>query len=137
MFAVKFEDNTLTMTTILVVDDCYSIAYLVRLMLERRGCQVIIGCNGHEGLALLDQQAFDLIISNYMMPHMDGLTFLRRLRQRADGARIPFVLMTASARAGVRQAALDSGADAFLPKPFSWKELDAILNRLGIHPSPH
>ncbi len=135
MFAVKFEDNTLTMTTILVVDDCHSIAYLVRLMLERRDCQVVIGRNGHEGLALLDQQVFDCIISNFMMPHMNRLTFLQHVRQRCR--RIPFVLMTASARAEVRQAALDSGADAFLPKPFPLAELDAILNRLGIHPSPH
>lgn len=134
---IGLRDSRRLMTTILVLDDNPDIATLMCTLLESRGYRVVTGRNGQEGLALLDQQAFDLIISNYMMPHMDGLTFLRRLRQRADGARIPFVLMTAHTAEVHRQAAFADGADAFLPKPFRLAELDAILNRLDIHASPN
>lgn len=86
-------------------------------------------------MSLLEQRTFDLIISNYMMPHMNGLTFLQHVRQHSRY--IPFVLMTAHVSDMHRQAAFDGGADAFLPKPFRLAELNDILSRLGIQAYPN
>lgn len=125
------------MARILVLDDNADIVSLLRMVLEQRGYQVITGRNGREGVSLLGQTPVrpDVIICNLLMPLMDGITFLDTMRQQADWASIPVVMLTALSTQDYRETALEHGAAAFMSKPFRLEDLNATLRSLGISPN--
>lgn len=120
------------MTRILLLDDNAEMVTMLRLVLEQRGYEVIWGRHGEEGVKLLEQatRTPDLIISNLLMPVMDGMTFLDNVRQNPDWAPIPFVMMSATPSEERKQATFEHGADAFLAKPFRFEDLNKTLNNL-------
>ncbi|HEX2907280.1 MAG TPA: response regulator [Phototrophicaceae bacterium] len=122
------------MTNILVLDDSPEITVLLRMGLERQGFNVTIGRNGAEGLALLRQRANhpDLIICNLRMPIMDGYAFLDAIRSQAEWASIPVLVLTALSYEENRREAFARGANAFLPKPFRFDDLNALIGELGV-----
>lgn len=125
------------MTDILVLDDNAGLITLLQIRLERRGFRVMVGRNGEDGLALL-ASADSLpaaILSNLYMPRMDGLTFLQHLGENPLWVTIPVVMMTAAPTDETRTQALERGVKAFLQKPFSFDDLDALLLNLGISPN--
>ncbi|MBI5668672.1 MAG: response regulator [Chloroflexi bacterium] len=125
------------MAQILVLDDNADIVSLLRMVLEQRGYQVMTGRNGREGVTLLGQTPYkpDVIICNFLMPLMDGMTFLDTVRQEEDWASIPVVMLTALSSQDYRDAAFEHGATAFLSKPFRLEDLNATLRSLGISPT--
>jgi sigma-B regulation protein RsbU (phosphoserine phosphatase) len=120
------------MAQILVLDDNNDVARLVQTLLERYGFEVVMGRNGQEGLAILSSLMPDAIISNWLMPHMDGMTFLDHVRLNPAWSSIPFAIMTALSSEDDRQQAIDRGANAFLAKPFRFADLDNVLRNLGL-----
>ena len=117
-------------TKVLVVDDEQDILDLVRYHLEREGYQVV-GCrDGKAALDLVSREQPDLVILDLLMPRVDGLEVCRRLRQ--DSA-IPIVMLTAKAEETDKMVGLELGADDYVTKPFSPRELvarvKAILRR--------
>jgi two-component system chemotaxis response regulator CheY len=120
--------------TILVVDDVFEMQKLLATMLEQLGYQVITGRNGEEGVQLLETipNPPDLIISNYIMPKMNGLSFLQAIRGQPQWQSIPFVLFTAHSSDRLVVEAFDLGADDLLPKPFTMADLKSLLKRLGL-----
>ncbi|NWG17646.1 MAG: response regulator [Chloroflexi bacterium] len=122
------------MTRVLVVDDSTDIVTLLRMVLEQRGYQVITGRDGREGLDLLYQVQPDAIISNLLMPHMDGIAFLDAVRSDPDWAGIPFIIASAMSSADYREMVFAHGANGFLPKPFHFNDLHNLLLDLGISP---
>ncbi len=84
--------------------------------------------DGEEALDYLDTGIYDGVILDIMMPKLDGLSVLRTLRRRGDN--VPVLLLTAKAEIDDRVAGLDSGADDYLPKPFSMKELLARIRSI-------
>jgi CheY-like chemotaxis protein len=106
----------------LIVDDEPNIAYAIEMVLSDMGYQVLTAQNGAEALELLEHQRFDLILSDVMMPVVDGHKLVEELRARGD--RTPVVLMSAAAHA-VRVIP----GIPFLPKPFDLDELLDIVNR--------
>jgi DNA-binding response OmpR family regulator len=118
------------MATILVVEDEYELAGLVRRQLEGEGHQALVAHDGPTALMLADQARPDLVILDWMLPGLDGLTVCRRLRERSI---VPILMLTARAEEADRVLGLEVGADDYLTKPFSLRELlarvRAILRR--------
>jgi DNA-binding response OmpR family regulator len=112
---------------ILIVDDEGDLRTLLGLYFLRRGHSIVVAGDGATGLACVASHAPDLVVTDVMMPVLDGLAFLQRLR--AEGrATLPVIVV--SARSDQRAAATAAGADAFLVKPVSLRELVGTAERL-------
>ena len=108
--------------TILVVDDDKKTVDLIRLYLEREKYRVLVAYDGHQALTLARQKYPSLIILDWMLPHVDGLDICRVLRAESQ---IPIIMLTAKAAEEDMLLGLDQGADDYLTKPFSPRELIA------------
>ena len=108
--------------TILVVDDEARIVKLVRDYLERAGFAVLVAHDGETALALARIEQPDLIVLDLMLPGMDGLDVCRRLRQMSG---VPIIMLTARVEEADRVVGLELGADDYVTKPFSPRELVA------------
>ena len=110
---------------ILVVDDDPDILQFVRLNLELDGFDVDLAGGGREALEMAAAAQPDLMLLDVMMPEIDGLTVLRRLRTDPATANIPVIILTARSLAEDRVKGLDLGADDYITKPFDLEELIA------------
>jgi DNA-binding response OmpR family regulator len=110
------------MKTILVVDDEAKIVQLVRDYLEQAGFAVLTAGNGRQALAVQQAEKPDMIILDLGLPELDGLDVIRSLRKRAN---TPVIMLTARADESDKLVGLELGADDYLTKPFSPKELVA------------
>ena len=86
--------------------------------------------NGREGLRELLTHEYDVVVSDVMMPEMDGLTMLRMIKTNMNISHIPVVMLTSKADVGNRLEGLERGADAFLAKPFNMEELHMVIENL-------
>ena len=128
---------TIMMTqTILVVDDDSMTTNLVKAYLEQDLFNVITADNGRRALELAREQAPDLIVLDLMLPRVDGLDVCRILRQQSN---VPIIMLTAKSTEDDVLLGLDLGADDYMTKPFSPRELVArvrtVLRRLQVQPS--
>ena len=112
------------MDQILLVDDDAVLRELTADYLTKNGFVVTCAPNGEAALLLLQQRAFALVLLDIMMPGLDGLTVLRRLR---ISNRVPVVMLTAKGDETDRVVGLEVGADDYLPKPFAPRELLARM----------
>ncbi len=124
-----------TTTPVLVIDDEESIVDLIKLGLKYEGFEVVAASDGEEGIAAAQRTNPIFIILDWMLPDMDGLEVCRRLRSNPTTLDIPILLLTAKDEVGSRVEGLNTGADDYLTKPFSFEELvariRAILRRLN------
>jgi len=122
--------------TVLVVDDEQRIVEAVAMNLELEGFQVLAASRGEEALKKVTEDMPDLVILDVMMPEMDGLETLRRIREVST---VPVVILTVLGDEADKVKGLDLGADDYMSKPFSPKELvsrvRAVLRRAEM-PSP-
>lgn len=123
-------------TRILVVDDEPNIREVVELYLRRDGFEVEVAADGQAALAAIERKIPDLLVLDLMMPVVDGLQVTRTLRQsRLD---IPIIMLTAKGEEPDKITGLEMGADDYVTKPFSPKELvarvKAVLRRAGAKP---
>lgn len=123
------------MSKILVVDDEKNILELVRFNLEREGYQVLTAQDGARGLELAREKIPDLIVLDVMLPGMNGLEVCRELHQDTATKNIPIIMLSARAEELDRVLGLEIGADDYVTKPFSPRELlariKARLRRTG------
>jgi phosphate regulon transcriptional regulator PhoB len=110
---------------ILVVDDEEDLIELVRYNLEQEGFQVRSASDGESGLAIARQELPDLVLIDLMLPGMDGLELCRSLRSDNRTAAIPVIMLTAKSAESDRIVGLELGADDYVVKPFSPRELAA------------
>ncbi len=115
------------MTTILLVEDELRLADVVREELERHGYQVLHAGDGLTALQMCEQHRPDLVILDWMIPALDGLDVLRRLRRDSP---VPVLMLTARVAEPDRIVGLELGADDYLTKPFSMGELVARARAL-------
>ncbi len=108
---------------ILVVEDNYDILAVMQDLLEGDGYRVTLANNGQEGLQAFDREVPDLIISDLMMPRLDGFGLLAAVRAQAKGAGVPFLFLSARTEAAITTRARSLGADDYLFKPFSPEDL--------------
>ena len=121
------------MGTILVVEDERDIADLVKYHLEKAGLSAHVAGDGRQALDLIGRDRPDLVILDLMLPGLDGLEVCRRLRGNGATQGIPIIMLTAKAEEVDRIVGLEMGADDYVPKPFSPRELvarvKAVLRR--------
>lgn len=119
------------MTKILVVDDETAIATLLQYNLQQNGYEVTVASDGLAAYQKAKEQQFDAILLDLMLPEMDGMTVLKQLRQ--DKVSTPIILVTAKGDEFDRVLGLELGADDYITKPFSPREvvarLKAVLRR--------
>ena len=111
--------------TILVVEDEPSIQELISCNLELAGHRALRAENAEEALALVYNALPDLVVIDWMLPGLSGLELTRRLRSDKRTRDIPVIMLTARADEADKLAGLDAGADDYLTKPFSPRELNA------------
>jgi DNA-binding response OmpR family regulator len=112
-------------TRVLVVDDDHRLYELLASYLEQNDVSPAHAPNGRRALELLEREAFDAVFLDVMMPELDGLAVLKRLRARWPG--LPVLMLTAKGDETDRVVGLELGADDYLAKPFSPRELLARL----------
>ena len=118
-------------TTVLVVDDEESLRNLLQISLQRQGYQVLVARNGCEAIEVAATKKIDLMLLDVMMPEMDGFATCIEMRKRSD---VPIVMLTALNRPDDIVHGFNLGADDYITKPFTFREvevrLQAILRRV-------
>jgi two-component system phosphate regulon response regulator PhoB len=113
---------------ILVVEDEAALVSVLRYNLEREGFEVLEARDGEEAMLVADERTLDLVLLDWMLPSVSGIEVCRRLRRKGETANVPIVMLTARGEEADRIRGLDTGADDYVPKPFSMGELMARLH---------
>jgi two-component system, cell cycle response regulator DivK len=121
------------MARILVVDDNASNLELIVYLLRAFGHDPEGAFDGIKALELLQSEAFDLVLSDILMPHMDGFEFLQQLRAHPRLASLTVVAVTASAMVGDREQMIRSGFDGYIPKPI---DPESFVQKVDSYLSP-
>lgn len=130
-------DKVITMPkhTVLIVDDEAAIRDMLCIALEAADFNVLDAENAQQAHAAIIDKQPDLVLLDWMMPGTTGLELLRRLKRDDLTAKVPVIMLTAKAEEDSKISGLDAGADDFIPKPFSPRELisrvKAVLRRVG------
>ena len=119
------------MRILLIEDDRRLLEYL-KFQLEKEDFTVDACTTGDDGLYFVLQGAYDLVILDRMLPGMDGISLLRRLRR--EGGAVPVILLTALGELEHKIEGLDAGADDYIVKPFAFEELMARIRSIGRRP---
>ena len=115
---------------ILLVDDEPAQLELLRYNLEKAGFETILANNGRDAILMSEEHEPDLVVLDWMMPETSGIDVCRELRARADMRFLPIIMVSARGEEGDRALGLDSGADDYVSKPFSPRELVARVKAL-------
>lgn len=115
---------------VMVVDDDASLAEFIAKSLHGEGYRTLSCRNGSEASQQLETATVELIVSDLMMPEMDGIELCRRVKTNIANSHIPFILLTAKGNSDAEIAGIESGADAYITKPFKWKHLAATAKQL-------
>ena len=112
---------------VLIAEDDDALTHLLHYNLEREGYRVLKVSDGEQALRVASEQQPDLVLLDWMLPEISGLEVCRRLRHRQDTRNIPIVMLSAHGEENDRIRGLDTGADDYVVKPFSIRELMARL----------
>ena len=108
---------------VLIVDDEPNIVVSLEFLLRQQGYEVLVARDGEEALATAVERRPELIVLDVMLPGLDGFEVCRRLRERADCNGLKILMLTARGRDVERVRGLEEGADAYVTKPFSTRDL--------------
>src|ERR1700761_1905910 len=109
---------------ILLVDDEQSIQTLLSYPLRKEGYDVVQATDGRQALERFEEQPFDLVVLDLMLPRIDGLEVCRRLRSRSS---VPIIMLTAKSEEIDKVVGLELGADDYITKPFSLREFSSRI----------
>ena len=118
---------------ILLVEDEFSSAEVLALLLADDGHHVTLAPDGRQALARLDEAVPDLLITDFMMPAMNGAELVKAMREMPDYAKLPVLLISGAPEAALRPYKVSY--QAFLRKPFSLEEFLKVVDGLGQRPS--
>lgn len=118
------------MPRVALIEDDADLAYTIRLSLERDGHKVDHWSNGQEGLLAVQRGEYDFLVLDLNLPDLDGFTICRELRREPQTKDLPILMLTARSSERDRVTGLELGADDYLTKPFSARELSARLNAI-------
>lgn len=111
--------------TAMIVDDSNMTRRYVRSMLEQQNYSVVEACDGAEALDILEKQEISLILTDYVMPNMDGVELLKRIRTKTDMIALPLIALSSQENDAISARFLKNGANDFLKKPFSYEEFQS------------
>ena len=114
---------------LLIVEDNIELLMLLRQLLSTK-YRVLTATNGEEALAIVEKEPLDIIISDVMMPIMDGMELTRRIKGNPSFQHLPIILLTAKTQEETRTEALQAGADSFVTKPFKVSDLELSINNI-------
>ena len=118
---------------ILLVDDSPMQQKIARIYLEKgEGYEVLTASNGKDGLSLAVEALPDMVLLDFEMPDMDGITALKALKSNPATSAIPVIMCTASEDDGIEQLASSGGAVGFIKKPHGFKNLSATIKKLNL-----
>ncbi|HEX5257483.1 MAG TPA: phosphate regulon transcriptional regulator PhoB [Sphingomicrobium sp.] len=124
----------MTKPMLLLVEDDRALADLLMWHFDREGYEIVRTADGDEALILAEERTPDLVILDWMIEGVTGIEVCRRLRRRSATARVPIIMLTARGEESDRIRGLDTGADDYVTKPFSPRELmarvGAVLRRM-------
>jgi DNA-binding response OmpR family regulator len=112
---------------IVLIEDEKNIAELIRYNLEREGYRLSLAVDGEEGLQLIERGRPDLVLLDLLLPRLDGLEVCRRLKRHEATRALPIIMLTAKASESDKVTGLELGADDYVTKPFSPRELIARI----------
>ncbi|MBM3537869.1 MAG: phosphate regulon transcriptional regulatory protein PhoB [Alphaproteobacteria bacterium] len=112
---------------ILVVEDESALVEILRYNLEKEGFGVVVAADGEAALEAIADHKPDLVVLDWMLPHVSGLEICRRLRRRPETRDLPIIMLTARSEEADRVRGLEVGADDYIAKPFSPSELIARI----------
>jgi two-component system phosphate regulon response regulator PhoB len=115
---------------ILLVEDDANLVELVRYNLDKEGFDVVSTPDGEEALVLAEEERPDVVVLDWMIANLSGIEVCRRLRRAPETASLPIIMLTARAEEGDRVRGLETGADDYVTKPFSPRELVARVRAL-------
>lgn len=115
---------------ILIADDDRDIRELVQFKLAQAGYDVVTAEDGPQALSAARTEPFDLVVLDVMMPQMTGIEVCRTLRAEEATAALPVILLTAKTQAADMQAGLAAGANEYLTKPFSLRDLSSRVGAM-------
>ena len=115
---------------ILIVEDEEPLAEMLRYNLDKEGFRTVLAFTGEEALARVDMELPDLAVVDWMLPERSGIEVCRILRGRDDTRNLPIIMLTARGEEGDRVLGLESGADDYVVKPYSPREMIARINAL-------
>jgi two-component system chemotaxis response regulator CheY len=119
------------MKTVLITDDSKTSQMLVKTTLSRLpGVDFVFADNGREALAVLEKRKVDLLITDINMPEMDGIALVRAVRETKDAKTLPILIITAKGEEAAREEGLTLGANAYVLKPLSTRDLSDHATRL-------
>ena len=122
---------------VLIIDDEMHIVELLRFNLETSGYKTIYSYDGFDGFIKAKEEKPDLILLDWMLPNISGIEVLKKIRQDADLKKIPVIMLTAKNMEDDKVEGLEVGADDYITKPFSIKELLAritsVMRRYGMN----
>lgn len=120
-----------THRTILVIEDYVDSRQMLRLLLQEEGYQVFTAGNAEEALALVRTKRVDLIVTDFGLPGMDGITLVRRFRDLESPVKsVPIIMLTALENEDCNQAAMAAGCSGFLGKPVYLERLLVMMEHL-------
>ncbi len=116
--------------TIMIVDDSASLRQVVNIALRGAGYDVIEACDGKDALSKLGGQKINLIISDVNMPNMDGISFVKAVKQLPNYKFTPIIMLTTESQDAKKQAGQAAGAKAWVVKPFQPEQMLTAVSKL-------
>jgi DNA-binding response OmpR family regulator len=118
------------MEKILIIDDNDIVQLVLQKILVKEGYSVDVAVNGKEGLSLIDQSCYDLIITDLMMPYANGFEIISKIRQHPQGCQASVIIISSVTQEDSVTEGFKIGADDYLKKPITGKELLLRVKRL-------
>ena len=115
---------------VMIVEDEPPLAEMLSYNLEKSGYRTFIACTGEEALGLVEMELPELAVVDWMLPERSGLELCRILRNKKETRNLPIIMLTARGEEGDRVLGLEAGADDYVVKPYSPKEMVARINAL-------
>jgi len=116
--------------TALIVDDSTSLRQMVAFTMKEAGFDVVEGENGQQALDRSDGKNFDLVITDLNMPVMDGITLIRKLRERPNFKFTPILMLTTESQDAKKQEGKAAGATGWIVKPFNPEQMLQVVARV-------
>jgi two-component system chemotaxis response regulator CheY len=115
--------------TFLIVDDSASMRQLISFTINDAGYEVVVAENGKDALEKVAKAKIDLVITDLNMPEMDGITFIKSLRDRPEFRYVPIIMLTTEAQDAKKQEGRAAGASGWIVKPFSPEKLLDVIRK--------